>query len=103
VLAQSLSSDTDEPIVPFQYRHTIVMHALYHWYRDKKDDARAKDAKAEYVDLMLRITGDTEIGERRPKLQPHMGPYRARAHAPYRSGGSGKYATGTWFDRMEYR
>jgi hypothetical protein len=27
---------------------------------------RSTEVKSEYVDLMLRITGDTEIGERRP-------------------------------------
>lgn len=102
VAATSLSSDTDEPIVPFQYRHAIVMHALYNWYRDKKDDARSTEAKQEFVDLILRITGDTEIGERRPVIQPRMANYRNNARSPYRSGGArGTHTLGSRFDRME--
>lgn len=101
VAAQSLSGDTDEPIVPFQYRHMIVLHALYNWYRDKKDDVRSQEAKAEFTDLMLRTTGDTEVGERRPKIQPRMGTYRNNARAPYRSGVRSAHTLGTRFDRME--
>lgn len=100
VAQESLSADADEPIVPFQYRHAIVMHALYNWYRDKKDDNRSGQVKSEFVDLILRISGDTEIGERRPVLQAAMGRYRRRARGPYRSGGSG-YTTGTRFDSMD--
>jgi hypothetical protein len=98
---ESLTSDDDEPIVPFQYRHAIGLYALYNWYRDKKDDARSAEAKAEYVDLIIRITGDTEIGERRPSLRPSMGGYRNRAAAPYGAGRSGNYTTGTRFDQMD--
>ena len=103
VAAQSLSADSDEPIVPFQYRHLIVLHALYNWYRDKKDDARSQEAKAEYTDLMLRVTGDTEIGERRPVLQPKMSNYRSRARSPYngRTASRGRWTTGTSFDEMK--
>jgi hypothetical protein len=28
--------DDDEPIVPLRYRHAIVFHALYCWYRDQR-------------------------------------------------------------------
>lgn len=98
---ESLSADTDEPIVPLMYRHAIVLWALYNWYRDKKDDTRSAEAKAEYVDLVIRITGDTEIGERRPSLQPAMGNYRRRARAPYSAAAYGRYTTGGRFDRME--
>lgn len=98
---QALLADTDEPIVPYQYRHAIVLHALYSWYRDKKDDARSTEAKNEFTDLVLRITGDTEIGERRPVIQPAMTRYRANATSPYRRGGArGVHASGTRFDRM---
>jgi hypothetical protein len=97
---QSMSADTDEPIVPFQFRHAIVLYALYNWYRDKKDDARSTEVKSEYVDLMIRITGDTEIGERRPVIQPSMRGYRSRARAPYRAGRSSKWTTGDAFDQM---
>lgn len=101
VAAQSLSADTDEPIVPFQFRHIIVLHALYNWYRDKKDDARSQEAKQEFVDLMLRTTGDTEVGERRPRIQPRMSNYRNNARAPYRSGVRSAHTLGSRFDRME--
>lgn len=101
VAQQSLSADTDEPIVPFGYRHIIVMHALYNWYRDKKDDSRSQEAKAEFTDLMLRIAGDSEIGERRPSIEPKMAQYRNNARSPYRVGGSrGTHTLGSRFDRM---
>ena len=60
----SLSSDTDEPLIPLRYRHAVVYHALYHWYRDKRDDARSQEAKAEYTDIMLRIVDDQDFGAR---------------------------------------
>jgi hypothetical protein len=102
VAAGSLINDTDEPIVPLSYRHAIVFHALYHWYRDKKDDSRSQEAKAEFTDLVLRIAGDTEIGESRPSLQPRMGGYRRQARSPYRVAGSGRRHTlGTRFDEMK--
>lgn len=80
----SLSSDDDEPIVPLRYRHAIVFHALYHWYRDHKDDSRSQEAKAEYVDLMTRVVSDQEIGSQRPRLAPRVGSYWGRARRPYR-------------------
>jgi hypothetical protein len=97
----SLNLDTDEPIVPLQYRHAIVTQALYVWYRDKKDDTRSAETKQDFVDLMLRIAGDTEVGERRPYIQPAMGNYRRRARSPYSRAGSGRHTIGTRFDRME--
>lgn len=100
VAQQSLSADDDEPIVPFQFRHAIVLYALYNWYRDKKDDNRSAEVKADYVDLIIRITGDTEIGERRPYLQPSMGGYRRHARSPYRTGRSSQWTTGDAFDQM---
>ncbi len=96
-LGTSLSADDDEPIVPLQYRHVIVFHALYHWYRDKRDDDRSAEAKAEYTDLILRITGDQEIGRSRPQIRPRRAPYLSRARSPYR-GRTSRYTTGTAFD-----
>ena len=100
VAAANLSGDTDEPIVPLSYRHAIVFHALYHWFRDKRDDARSNEAKAEYTDLMIRITGDAEIGRSRPQIQPARGPYVSAARRPFRSGRSGRYTTGSAFDEI---
>jgi len=94
-----LSSDTDEPIVPLQFRHAIVFHALYHWYRDKKDDTRSQEARAEYTDLMIRIMGDQEIGHSRPQFRPRLGSYARSAQRPYSSRG-GRYTTGTRFDEF---
>lgn len=87
VAAANLSAATDEPIVPLRYRHAILYHALAAWYRDKKDDSRSQEAKAEYVDMMTRIVMDNEIGGNRAQLAPRVGSYRRAATSPY-SGGS---------------
>jgi len=93
------SSDSDEPVVPLIYRHAIVLHALYHWYRDRKNDNRSQEAKAEYVDLILRITGDAEVGSSHPQLQPRISSYVRRARAPYARRG-GRYIVGDAFDQL---
>lgn len=98
-----LSADTDEPIVPLQYRHAIVYHGLYNWYRDRKDDNRANAAKAEYTDLMLRTVADHEVGGNRPHIHPVMSTYRRKAQTPYRSGRSRRHTTGTAFDQLRDR
>lgn len=102
--ATALSSDTDEPLMPLRYRHAIVFGAMYHWYRDKKNDARAQLMKSEYVDIMLRIAGDFDIGTApRAKFMPQVGIYTGNSRRPYRRGtlrGSG-YDTSGRFDRME--
>ncbi len=100
VAQTSMVADTDEPIIPLQYRHAIVLHALYHWYRDKRDDDRSVQAKGEYTDLMLRITGDNEIGSNRPQLRPRVTPYANSARKPYRRGRTGRHVTGDGFDNM---
>lgn len=91
-----LTATTDEPIVPLRYRHLIVLHALKTWYRDRKDDPRSKEAKAEYDELMVRITGDTTIGQDRPRLVPRTGQYYHRRQT--RRGI--RYQTGTEFDDL---
>lgn len=94
----SLSSDDDEPIVPLRYRHVILWHALKHWYR-RKDDDRADKYGEDYTDLMLRISGDIEIGASRPQFRPRTSAYTAKARRPW--GGSGRrYTTGDAFDEM---
>lgn len=98
--AEELSSDDDEPIVPLRYRHAIVFHALYHWYRDKKNDSRSQEARAEYVDMMTRIASDNEIGGVKPKLRPTTKGYMSRSRSPYRRRTS-RYVTGDRFDRLE--
>ncbi len=88
VAAANLSADTDEPIVPLRYRHAIFYHALANWYRDKKDDTRSQEAKAEYVDIMTRIMMDTEVGSVRPQIRPSVSSYARSAKSPYSRGGS---------------
>ena len=95
----SLSADTDEPIVPLKYRHVIVLGALYPYYLELQDDKRARETERQYTDLMLRITGDREIGSSRPQIQPVVGPYKRRAAQPY-SGATGRYVTGSRFDEI---
>jgi hypothetical protein len=97
----ALSSDSDEPIVYLRYRFAIVLHALYNWYRDKKDDTRSQDVKTEYVDFMSRMAVDQEIGAPRPRIQPRRSGYARAAQSPWRSGVSRRYDLNGKFDRME--
>jgi hypothetical protein len=97
----SLSSDTDEPIVPLRYRHAIIFHALQHWYRDKKDDVRSEQAKAEYADIMMRIVADHDRGTHAvANLQPQVGLYTRTSARPYRHRGGVRYDTQGEFDQM---
>ena len=97
----SLSATTDEPLMPLRYRHVIVLHALENWYRDKKDDARSQEVKAEYVDLMQRMTFDYDIGtHNRVKIEPHAGMYRGAAVRPYTKRGGPRYSINNRFDQF---
>lgn len=101
VESDTLSGDTDEPTMPFRYRHAIVFHALYHWYRDKRDDARSEAAKAEYVDIMTRITNDQEIGTHvQARIQPRMGMYTRHAYHPYSKRGGRRMDINGEFDNF---
>lgn len=95
-----LSADADEPIIPLRYRHLIVFHGLYHWYRDKKNDSRSQEAKAEYIDLWLRTISDTEIGAKRARVRPNISGYRSKARRPYSNRGARRHTTGTAFDEI---
>lgn len=97
----ALSSDTDEPTMPLRYRHAIVFHALYHWYRDKRDDARSQEAKAEYVDIMQRIVNDQDIGSHvQVSIQPRTGFYTRHAYHPYSKRGGRRMDLNGEFDRF---
>jgi hypothetical protein len=102
VAKAQMIDDTDEPIVPVRFRPAIVLHALYNWYRDRKDDTRSQEAKAEYTDLMLRMGADQEVGSPRPRFEPRTGGYKGRARRPWSNGQSRRYDTNGAFDRMEY-
>ena len=96
---EGLTNTTDEPLVPLRYRHAIVYHALYHWYRDKRDDVRSQEAKAEYTDIMLRIVDDQDFGApTKAHIRPGGG-YTNHAKKPYRTGMSGSYDINGRFDR----
>lgn len=95
----AMSSDTDEPMMPLRYRHVIVLHALANWYRDKRDDARSQEAKAEFGELMSRMIADHDMGtHNRVRIQPNEGLYRAHAVRPYRRQGGTRYSTDNRFD-----
>ena len=94
-----LVNDTDEPIVPIRYRHAILLHALYHWYRDKKNDTRSQEAKSEYAEMILRMTADSEIGANRPQMAPRLGGYKRAARSPYSRRGN-THTTGSSFDEI---
>ena len=97
----TLLNDTDEPTMPLRYRHAIVFHALQHWYRDKRDDARSEQAKAEYVDIMTRITGDQDMGTHvKPQIQPRMGMYTRDVYRPYSKRGGRRIDLNGEFDRF---
>lgn len=97
--ASNLSADDDEPIIPLRYRHVLLWGGLVHWYRDRKDDPRSQEAKAEYEQLKARMLGDMEIGGQRPRVTVGSG-HRSRARTPW-SGGRRRYDTNGEFDRME--
>ena len=92
-----MSADTDEPIVPLRYRHAIVYQALYNWYRDRKDDTRSQEAKAEYTDLMIRVQNESNIGQDRPRIQPYS--YFSRGKMGGQRGR--RYSTGDEFERLK--
>lgn len=79
----ALSSDTDEPVMPLRYRHAIIFHALSHWYRDRKDDARSQAASAEYQSIMERIVGDHDIATHTTAYLQPRGGYSRSAQNPY--------------------
>lgn len=89
-----LSATTDEPIIPLGFRHVIVLHALYNWYRDIGDDGRSQEAKAEYVDVMQRMLGTTNMGKDRPRIRPTISRYLPRS-API-----GRFDINNRFDQM---
>ena len=101
VAKEQFSADTDEPIVPLQYRFVIVLKALEIWYRDRKDDARSQEVAQEYNSILLRILSDQEFASPRLKFRPNVSPYRRRARSPWRN--TGRFSTDDRFDNLEDR
>ena len=73
-----MTATTDEPIIPLGFRHILVLQAAYNWYRDRKDDTRSQEVKAEYVELMRRMVGTSNIGQDRPRISVNLGRYLGR-------------------------
>jgi hypothetical protein len=96
----AFSADTDEPIVPYRYRHAIMLNGLYHWYRDRKDDNRWQAAFGEFNQIMAAIVAEHGVGEDRPQISTARHVYRSRARRPYRHGRGRRYTTGDAFDQM---
>lgn len=95
VSSASMSADTDEPALPVRYRNALVSFACWKWYRDKKDDARADSAKADYLDEVTRIVGDQRIGANTTaRIQPR--PQSVRTI--YRGSAGKYYSTNNSFD-----
>lgn len=91
-----LTATDDEPIVPLKYRHVIVYGALYHWYRDRKDDTRSQEVKGEYTDLVRRMLADVkDRNDDRPRIQPHSSIYRSPTSR-------GRFDVGNRFDEMRW-
>ena len=94
-----LVNTTDEPIIPLRYRHVLLYHALYHWYRDRKNDTRATEARAEYVDIMRRISQDVIAVTSRPTIRPRTSHYWREAARPWGPRGK-RYDINQEFDRL---
>lgn len=65
--AQMISS-TDEPIIPLKFRHVLVLHALYSYLRDIKNDPRTQLVQGEYNSLLARMAGEVNYGYDRPRI-----------------------------------
>lgn len=94
VAAIQLVNDDDEPIIPLYARHIIVFYALANLYRDQKNDTRAAEARAEYLDGLSRLTSDIEFSQNRAQMRP-------RSYLPRRRGRHGLrhvHVLGTAFD-----
>ena len=91
-----MTNTTDEPIIPLAFRHILVLHAAYNWYRDRKDDTRSAEVKAEYVDLMNRMVGTSNIGQDRPRFSVNYMKYFGGRRL-------GRFDSSTAFDELRDR
>lgn len=99
-----MTEDDDEPLIPVRYRHLIVLGALTHWYRDKRDDARSQETQALYVDGVTRMLNDLDIASpTQARLQPNMDSYTRYAKRPYSPRGSRYLDMNNHFDYMRDR
>ena len=91
-----MTATTDEPIIPLGFRHILVLHAAYNWYLYRKDDARSQEVKAEYVELMKRMVGTSNIGQDRPRFSVNLGRYLGQRRL-------GRFDSSTAFDELRDR
>ncbi len=96
VTAEDMVADTDQPIIPLRYRHVLILYAALQWYRDRKDDARSQEVGQEYVDLVKRMSGDSEPSRDRPRFVPK----RPRYPVFLGRRGQARFTTGDAFDTM---
>jgi len=90
--------DSDEPIVPFRYRHALYYYALKIFY-EHKDDVRAQQALQDYISMMQRIVNDVSVGDQRLRIEPRQSHYTHHAEAPYNY--TSRFDVNNAFDRME--
>jgi hypothetical protein len=99
-----MAEDDDEPLIPIRYRHLIVLGALVHWYRDKRDDVRSQETQAAYIDGMNRMLTDLDIASpTQARLQPDMTSYTRFAKRPYSRRGARYLDVNNSFDYMHDR
>ena len=68
VRQERMVENTDEPIIPKGKRHMLTLYAMYEYYRDYKDDARAMAALGEYEKIMGRISGELNDSDSKPRF-----------------------------------
>jgi len=102
-LSESFVLDSDEPLMPNQYRYAIVLKALTHYFRDQNDDVRSQEASAQYDALMTRVIGDNSFGAAdKPQIQPRAARHnQSRAKRPYSRRYGHRYDLNGEFDRFE--
>lgn len=89
-----LTNTTDEPVIPLRYRMAIVHYAVYSWYRDRADDARAQVAYGEYQTIVQRAQADFRVEQDKLNLR-RVRPPRMRGY-----GRGSNFSTGTNFDEL---
>lgn len=96
--ASALSADDDEPIIPLKYRNAIVQYALSQWWRDRNDDTRSQEARADYDATIAQMKSDTGAATPRPRIRIQAPRIRYWGYSRGRTGR--RYQTGTEFDEL---
>ncbi len=91
-----MTNTTDEPIIPLQFRHIIVLGAAWKWLVLRKNDTRSQEIKTEYVDFMNRMIGTSNIGADRPRFSVNYMKYFGGRRL-------GRFDSSTAFDELRDR